>query len=452
MNNRNQLKTGGDPRSLPDYVTLRDELMKLSHPARPDVDWKLVETLCLRLFEHNGVELQTAAWYTLTRLHSAGLTGLNEGLALINALTKYQWSMLWPANTHARMEILSGLIQRLQNQLRTLALNHPDDLSLLYPAEKSLVELSDTLARQGLKQLSRMDVLLQQVRQAIARLENTVSREPQESALVLPPQTASNIVPESLYVPEPLVFVVHSEPAASTTPPDEKRGYIWPFVGGVCLTFVVCAMLFWGWTRLHSVSTAEQQWTASLTPLPESFSVEQLAELRHVSSVTGKQGEAQWEPVQRQLKWLTTLPPDWPQQYGFHLLSQATMLWPDNPVVRQMQQGWQRQTEANALPLTVLNSWHEGMAKLQQLTDRLNALDEKRGKYMTVSELKSEVFAITQTFNQAPPAEELLRQYAEDPHDIQQKQAEMALEQLHKRYFLLQQEKSDALRKDSGQK
>ena len=32
------LKTGSDPRSLPDYGTLYDELSKLTHPARPYVD------------------------------------------------------------------------------------------------------------------------------------------------------------------------------------------------------------------------------------------------------------------------------------------------------------------------------------------------------------------------------------------------------------------------------
>jgi type VI secretion system protein VasL len=62
------LKTGGDPRTLPDYA-LRDELSKLTHPARPDVNWQYVEKLCLSLFEQNGVELQTAAWYTLARTH-----------------------------------------------------------------------------------------------------------------------------------------------------------------------------------------------------------------------------------------------------------------------------------------------------------------------------------------------------------------------------------------------
>ncbi|WP_198646832.1 type VI secretion system ImpA family N-terminal domain-containing protein, partial [Escherichia coli] len=44
-----------------------------THPARPDVDWRYVETLCLRLYEHNGVELQTASWYTIARMHTTGL-------------------------------------------------------------------------------------------------------------------------------------------------------------------------------------------------------------------------------------------------------------------------------------------------------------------------------------------------------------------------------------------
>ncbi|CZZ22644.1 type VI secretion system protein VasL [Enterobacter hormaechei] len=91
INSERQLKTGGDPRTLADYAALREEMNKLTHPARPDVNWQHAETLCLSLFEHNGVELQTAAWYTLARTHLAGLYGMNEGLALLAALVVRQW-------------------------------------------------------------------------------------------------------------------------------------------------------------------------------------------------------------------------------------------------------------------------------------------------------------------------------------------------------------------------
>ncbi len=64
-----KIKTGGDPRSLPDYAALRDELSKLTHPARPDVNWRYAEKLCLSLFEQNGVELQQQPGIRL-RVHS----------------------------------------------------------------------------------------------------------------------------------------------------------------------------------------------------------------------------------------------------------------------------------------------------------------------------------------------------------------------------------------------
>ncbi|HCX3970904.1 TPA: hypothetical protein OZQ97_004669 [Escherichia coli] len=72
------------------------------------------------------------------------------------------------------------------------------------------------------------------------------------------------------------------------------------------------------------------------------------------------------------------------------------------------------------------------------LITRKYALDEQRGKYMTVSELKTEVFGIMQAFNRHIPAEEQLRRYDEarnqNGSEQQQKQAEMALNQLINRY------------------
>jgi type VI secretion system protein VasL len=55
------------------------------------------------------------------------------------------------------------------------------------------------------------------------------------------------------------------------------------------------------------------------------------------------------------------------------------------------------------------------MTKLTQLSERLSRLDEQKGKYMTVSELKSAVFATQQSFNQSIPAEEQLRALSQTP-------------------------------------
>lgn len=169
---KRKLKTGGDPRMLPDYAALRDELSKLTHPARPDVSWQYVEKLCLSLFEQNGVELQTAAWYTLARTQLAGLFGLNEGLAILEALISHQWGTLWPHPVHARMEILSSLSQRLQQRMRSLPLNY-SDINQLYRVEQLLTGLGEVLQRLELKHLSQLDTLRILMHNSAARLENS---------------------------------------------------------------------------------------------------------------------------------------------------------------------------------------------------------------------------------------------------------------------------------------
>ena len=167
-----EIKTGGDPRTLPEYTSLRNELNKLSHPARPDVNWVYVEKCCLSLFEQNGVELQTAAWYTLARTQLSGVAGLNEGLAILEALISRQWDVLWPQSLQVRMEILSSLSQRLQQLMRMLPLNN-GNLRELYSVEALLTRLGEVLQRLELKHLSQFDTLRMVIHSSAARLETS---------------------------------------------------------------------------------------------------------------------------------------------------------------------------------------------------------------------------------------------------------------------------------------
>ena len=45
-----QFVMGGDPCTYKESGELQAEMSKLTHPARPDVDWRQVEKLCLALF------------------------------------------------------------------------------------------------------------------------------------------------------------------------------------------------------------------------------------------------------------------------------------------------------------------------------------------------------------------------------------------------------------------
>ncbi|SET61522.1 type VI secretion system ImpA family N-terminal domain-containing protein [Thorsellia anophelis] len=180
LNSAIEIRTGSDPRQRTEFIQLRDEIQKLTHPARPDINWGKVEQLSLTLFRQHGVELQTAAYYTLARTENLGLIGLEEGLAIIVRLSSQQWSVLWPQPTHARVEILAWLAERLHQVLRTLAIYYAD-IAVVYRLEALLAELCETLERLELKHLSKLDSLRLFMHNVAKRLEQIDGTELQQT-------------------------------------------------------------------------------------------------------------------------------------------------------------------------------------------------------------------------------------------------------------------------------
>ncbi|MDV0559558.1 VasL domain-containing protein [Citrobacter portucalensis] len=449
-----KIKIGGDPRTLPDYAALRDELSKLTHPARPDVNWQYVEKLCLTLFEQNGVELQTAAWYTLGRTQLAGLFGLNEGLTILEALISHQWGALWPRPVHARMEILSSLSLRLQQRIRLLPLNY-SDLSQLYRAEQLLTGLGEVLQRLELKHLSQLDTLRTLMHNSAVRLENSdgiASNGPNIQPGVVLPAAVMNDATESTRdiaggsdedTPESAVkwvYVAQPEPQTnvevlSTLPVPVKK---WKsFVAGMCTMMVITTIAGWGWQYLHRPDPLQTQLAASLAPFPAPLTSEQLGMLRQQTPLP-KDLVAQ---TQQQLARLDKLPPDWNITYARKLIEQVQVLWPEQ--AKTLVQQWQQQINISVLPADKTNGWHEGMMQLQALADKLNALDGQKGKYITVSELKSQIFGMLTSFRQTVPVEEQLRQLKLLPEDSPQRQQQIQQAEQHLRaqVYMLAQEK-----------
>ena len=144
--------------------------------------------------------------------------------------------------------------------------------------------------------------------------------------------------------------------------------------------------------------------------------------------------------TQQQLARLDKLPPDWNLAYSRKLTEQVQALWPEQ--AKPLTQQWQQQISSSTLSADAMNGWHEGMLKLQELTTQLNALDGQKGKYMTVSELKSQVFAAIQAFSKTVPVEEQLRRMGiqENPPMLpsaQKMQTEQHLKQLIAHYSLV---------------
>lgn len=439
---------GQDPRAWSEYTQVRDELSKLTHPARPDVDWRKVEQLCVTLFRHNGTDLQTAAWFCCARLQRSGLSGLSEGLELVESLISHQWSVMWPPQIPFRKEILVWLSDHLMLSLRRFTLGH-QELPVVYRLEQQFRHLCDLLQRLELRQVSKMDALLHWMHAAVVRLENAKDT-PLPAAVESACQHTASPVPDHIAQPygdsDPVVLVVRDDGTQrimQTSILKRHRRGVWSgFAGGVAATLLLTALSAWGWQHWHD-NLPETLIDTSLSPLPVVLSAsEQGAMIEDNAAALQSQGRVITERTRRQLDVVAGLSPSWSQDYGFALVAQTQRLWPHQPETAALAKQWQQQVEANALPEARLQGWHQAMMQLQSLTEKLNSTDMQRGRYMTVSELKSSVFAITQTLSQNVPLEEQLRQLSQQKKEngnqpAAEQQAEQNLRQLQNRYALI---------------
>ncbi|EGC7113073.1 ImpA domain-containing protein [Salmonella enterica] len=433
------LKTGNDPRTMPDYSALRDELAKLSHPARPDVNWGNVEKLALNLFDTNGVELQTAAWYTLARAQQAGIQGFNEGMAILDALIRYQWSSMWPASAHARIEILSSLSKRLQQLFRTLSLQRAD-LPSLIQGIRLLISTGEALQRLGLHNASGFEPLHLMLKNATVRLEN--SDTPSS-------QTESNQTDVALPVKaerqnsQRWVYVVNSEPVVEVEVTRKSVIRITPlmaYLGGI-LTAAILSIVAFIFIPILFSHPGEDALNNSLAALPTSMPLPAADQLRQDAPTWLKSSDTYAKQLTSRLNELSTLPPYWPLQYGNQLVEQTRHLYPNAKFTEELSADWRSKLQANSLPNTTITGWYKGVSELQMLQNRLNQLDEKKGKYLTVSELKTAVFSISKSLNESVPVEELIRQLQNSPHDEPLSRdllnrADLQLRQLNNSYIM----------------
>lgn len=214
-----------------------------------------------------------------------------------------------------------------------------------------------------------------------------------------------------------------------------------PFVAGMCSMLVVSLAAAWGGGFLSRPDPLTTQANASLAPLPEVLTPVQQDALAQQGTLPS----TFITETQQQLARLDKLPPDWNISYSLQLLAQLQTLRPEE--AKPLTSQWQQKFNAAALPVDAMNSWYEGMMKLQQLSHRLSSLDEQKGKYITVSELKSVVFSTIQSFNQTIPAEEQLRRLSQHPAgdalpEAEKTQLELRLRQLAARYAQIKQDSS----------
>ncbi len=248
--------TGSDPRNLPEFSAIREEVNKASHPAQPEMNWTLVESLALTLFKNNGVDLQTAAYYTLARTRNHGLSGFCEGVELLAALISHDWDKFWPQNEQARIEMLDWFNSRTGNILRQQLSFSEKDLPLMYRAERALQIICDKLQQVELKRIPRVENLLYFVQNTRKRFE----MPPKSSHTGTPVQTTVRTL---VYTPEnsdivqgietepPLPALpemkveVHRESNSTSYSSKKSCSAARGFIAGIACTLMVAAILWW---------------------------------------------------------------------------------------------------------------------------------------------------------------------------------------------------------------
>ncbi|NIF25149.1 OmpA family protein [Pantoea sp. Tr-811] len=248
-----RVRLGGAPCDLDEFKALHGELAKLDHPACPDVDWVNVERLCLRLFELNGVELQTAVAFVLARSNLTGLPGLAEGVALLSTLTG-QWPRLWPQQASARIDLIAWLFAQLHPLLRRVDWARAS-FTALGELTAELGQLDQRLTRLGHGPLAPLQVFRQQLNSLMQRMSGS-----RAVPLPIPLPPWATVAEPAL---GPVLAPVVPAPSAYTLviePPARKRA-LWPWL--LALTLVGACMGWLGWQ-----AWASRQAEVPATPEP----------------------------------------------------------------------------------------------------------------------------------------------------------------------------------------
>lgn len=225
-----RIHAGGDPRALPDYQKLCQEMAKLSHPACPDVDWQFIERCCLALFNSNGADLQTASAYALARSHLAGLEGMSEGVTVLGSLFQTD-SKPWPRGVSARAEILGQLFGQWQAVLREMDINICD-LADLGRLNLKLEQLHLTLLDHT--PVPTLEALRQQIAQRAARTKRDAPAVAAHN-----PERLSSSHPQTQRHP-----AVTQPTPTHVSPPAKKRRTLWGWLLAVAL-FCLIGALAW---------------------------------------------------------------------------------------------------------------------------------------------------------------------------------------------------------------
>ncbi|OTA19092.1 hypothetical protein Xbed_02648 [Xenorhabdus beddingii] len=397
------IRAGGSPLNLPEFAVIRDEINKTSHPAQPEVNWLLVESLSLTVFRTNGVDLQTAIYYTLARMQLNGLAGFTEGGELLAGLMVSDWDRLWPPQPQVRTDLLEWFHTRTGSVLRQLEFT-AGDLRLIYRAERALQLMIDKLQQSDLKRLPRIENLLWFFQNAAKKLEK--------------PRPAAKPVSVPVQMP-PLVYLSASDAEAETAPPSASapRHDPAPAAGDAPRVRVqfppapppppgLTAWQGFGLGALLGGLVLVGGWGLAYKPLQQQLTA-------MTADPAGDRLAWLHQPdigrYQQQLDRLADTSPRVTWETARRMTDAAEQHWPGSPAQRLITRQWQQAMAARIDSVPLSGSWHTTRDQIQQLADKILLQERTRGSF-TLSYLKTALYDIQRSHGREEPLEELLRQ------------------------------------------
>lgn len=387
--------TGRDPRDLPEFVAIREEINKANHPAQPELNWRLVESLALAIFKTHGVDLHTASYYTLARTRLRGLAGFCEGTELLSAMLSHEWNTFWPQSGPARTEMLDWFNTRTGNILRQQLSFAEPDLPLLMRAEQALQLICDKLQQVELKRQPRVENLLYFVRNTRTRLEppaeNRAGNTTQTTVrtLVYAPETAASPATSSATPPLPALPEMKVEVRSAAVNSARSGNTAKGFILGVACSAVVAAAL-WGW-KVYPVT-------------------QQLVKV----SDTAQGAATLWlaspglESYGQSLQQLLDAPALQPLETGMQMVRTADSRWAESLQQQQASAQWNETLKTRAQASPQLRGWLQTRKDLHAFAD-LVMQREKEG--LTLSYIKNVVWQAERGLGEETPVESLMTQY-----------------------------------------
>lgn len=390
--------TGSDPRGLPEFSALREEINKSSHPSQPELNWKLVESLALAIFKANGVDLHTATYYTLARTRTHGLAGFCEGVELLAAMISHDWDKFWPQDESARTGMLDWLNTRTGNILRQQLSFSDTNLPLLYRTERALQLICDKLQQVELKRQPHVGNLLYFVQNTRKRLEpqpkSSVGTTSQTTVrtLIYAPESTQPVTEESLPplpdLPEMKVEVHNgTTPVASATPGRNSKG----FMAGIACTTAAAAALWW--------------W--QVYPMQQ-----QLSQVRDTAqgAATVWLSSPELDSYGQRLQQLPDTSPLQLLETGMQMMQTADSRWPESLQQQQATAQWNEILKTRAQSSPQMRGLQQARQNLRDFADLMMQREtEKQG--FTLSYIKTVTWQAERLLNQETPLESLLTQY-----------------------------------------